>query len=120
MPHHNTAMASALTAADICAHYHMIVELVNSALVLPCNDPSAINQIVNILNLYRDEFSQVYYLILDMNSRYFPDFSILSINTLFPRICKILSTQILFSCMQISHKAIKMLRIPIIMVHHIL
>ena len=117
--HHYTAMASALTAADIHAHYHMLVELVNSASVLPHNDPRAIDQIVNTLDSYREEFLQVYHLFLYMKSRCHPDCSTLSISIFFPRMRETLSTQILFSCLLISHKAIMMLRIPIIMVHHI-
>jgi hypothetical protein len=52
-------MASALTAADIHAHYHMLVELTTSASVLPHNDPSAIDQIVAMLESFQGEFLQV-------------------------------------------------------------
>ncbi len=50
--YHQTTMASALTAADIHTHYHMLVELIISASVLPHNDPSAIDQIVAMLESF--------------------------------------------------------------------
>jgi len=52
-------MASALTAADIHTHYHMLVELIISASVLPHNDPSAIDQIVAMLESFWGKFLQV-------------------------------------------------------------
>lgn len=53
-------MASSITAADIHANYHMLVELVDSASVLPHNDPGVIHQVVTMLSSFQGEFLQVH------------------------------------------------------------